>query len=189
MVYPESSKSNTESTENELLRAYVSSLLETTSTIDKFTAWLLTGIGAVSSFLIINIKSVSEFISLNSIRLSLLLLAFSFFCCLCQKALSLWLHIDIDQESKLRERFKDIKDRGHGKIIANEDGLIPKVINRFRELHPWLINKFICEGNKGIDLSLKKRIQRYYWQYFWVCLSLISFLSFMLILSLSIKIT
>jgi hypothetical protein len=177
------------STENELLRAYVSSLLETTTNIDKFTAWFLAGTGAIASFLIANINDVSKFIPICTIKVSLFILAFSFFCGLCQKLLSLSLHIDFDQESKLRERFKDLKDRGHAEIIQKEAGLTKRVIHRFRDLHPWFIKIFMAVESKDIDSPIKKRIRRYYLQYFWVILSLISFLFFMLLLSWEIKIT
>lgn len=185
----DSSKQIIKSAENELLRAHASSLLETTNNIDKFTVWLLGGVGAVASFLLTNINNVSKFIPINSIKISLYVLAFSFFCCLCQKLLSLLLHIDFDQELKLREKFKDLKDRGCGKIIKNEEGLTSRVINRFRDLHPLLIKKLIENPNKDIDAPIKKRLRRYYLQYFCIILSLTSFLSFLIFLSLEIKIT
>ena len=184
-----SSEKKLKSTENELLRAYVSSLLETTDNIDKFTTWLLAGIGAIASFLLANINDVSKFIPICSIKLSLYILAFSFFCCLCQKSLSLLLHIDFDQELRLRERFKDLKDRGHAEVIQKEAGLTRRVINRFRDLHPWIIKKIMEKQSTDIDSPIRKRIRRYYWQYFWIILSLISFLSFMSLLSWKIRIT
>lgn len=177
------------SSENELLRAYVSSLLETTNNIDKFTAWLLGGIGAVASFLLANIKGVSEFIPLCSIKISLYTLSFSFFCCLCQKLLSLLLHIDFDQELKLREHFKDLKDRGHAAIIQKEVGLTKRVIYRFRDLHPCFIKIIMGTQSNDIDSPIRKRLRRYYLQYFWLILSLTSFLAFMFLLSLKIRIT
>lgn len=185
-INPQNS-SESKSTENELLRAYASSLVSTTSNIDKFTAWLLAGIGAVSSVLVANINSISEIVSKNSIRLSLFVLVLSFAFGLCQKILAFLLLIDYNQETKLRELLKDLKDSGHYEVINKEKGLTTKVINRFRELHPWIIRKIVSRENGNIDKPIRKRIHRYYWQYFWVFLSLLSFLAFILIVAFSIK--
>jgi hypothetical protein len=179
--------SDSKRTENELLRAYASSLISTTSNIDKFTTWLLAGIGAVSSVLVANINSISEIVPKNSIRLSLFVLVLSFAFGLCQKILAFLLLVDYDQETKLRELLKDLNDRGHYEIINKEKGLTTKVINRFRELHPWIIRKIVSRENGNIDKPIRKRIHRYYWQYFWVFLSLLAFLAFILIVAFSIK--
>ncbi len=179
--------SDSKRTENELLRAYASSLISTTSNIDKFTTWLLAGIGAVSSVLVANINSISEIVPKNSIRLSLFFLVLSFAFGLCQKILAFLLLVDYDQETKLRELLKDLNDRGHYEIINKEKGLTTKVINRFRELHPWIIRKIVSRENGNIDKPIRKRIHRYYWQYFWVFLSLLAFLAFILIVAFSIK--
>ena len=106
------SVSETSSTENELLRAYVSSLISTTGTIDRFTSWLLAGVGAISSMIVANIKNISTIISTTSIKASLYLLAMAFIFGLIQKILSLWLSIDIDEEAELRESLKDLGERG-----------------------------------------------------------------------------
>ncbi len=179
--------SDSKRTENELLRAYASSLISTTSNIDKFTTWLLAGIGAVSSVLVANINSISEIVPKTSIRLSLFVLVLSFAFGLCQKILAFLLLVDYDQETKLRELLKDLNDRGHYEIINKEKGLTTKVINRFRELHPWIIRKIVSRENGNIDKPIRKRIHRYYWQYFWVFLSLLAFLAFILIVAFSIK--
>jgi hypothetical protein len=177
------------STENELLRAYVSSLIGTTGTIDKFTSWLLAGIGAISSIIVANINSISSIISTTSIKASLYLLAMAFIFGLIQKILSLWLSIDIDEESKLRESLKDLGERGHGVIISKTEGLTKKVIDRFRELHPRINKKLMSKNKDDIDGPLKRRVHIYYWQYFWVGLSLGSFLLFMLVLIINIRTT
>lgn len=185
-INPQTS-SESKSSENELLRVYASSLISTTSNFDKFTTWLLAGVGAISSVLVVNISNISATIPITSIKLSLLVLAFSFACGLCQKFLSFLLLIDYDHETKLRELLKDLKDRGHYEIINKDKELTKKVINRFRKLHPWLIRRIISRENANIDKPIKKRIHRYYWQYFWVCLSLLAFLIFILIVAFNIK--
>jgi hypothetical protein len=181
------STSINQSSENELLRAYVSSLIGTTINIDKFTSWLLAIDGAIFSVIVANIKNVSEFIQIKSIKISLFALAFSFVFGGFQKIMSLLLSIDFDEELQLRDRFKDLDNSGHGSIIKKEKSIIAKAIGRFKKLHPWYIKILMVRNNKNIDLPLKRRVHRYYLQHLFVLLSVLSFLIFMALILLNIK--
>ena len=85
-------------TEERLLRAYVSSLLSTSPTIDRFSTWLLAGIGAATTLTITNIESITRIISFQNVKGALYLLIVSGLFGLLEKYLALRIQTKLSEE-------------------------------------------------------------------------------------------
>ena len=186
-----------DSTEEKLLRAYTSSLLSTSPTIDKFSTWLLVGIGATATLIITNIESISKIVSFEHIRTSLLLLIISGLLGFLEKYLALDTQVNLSQEETLRailaslssdyefrKRVVERKEKLDGKKTSiNID--IPKVLTQYAGLHPWPVRRRL-NRNHPLPIILRKRISCYYRQLSYAILELLAFCAFVFIIALSI---
>lgn len=71
--------------ENEFLKVVVSSILEASPIIDKYSTWLLAGCGAIASIMVANVKAVLPFLGAVGFKVSLYLLMVSAVIGLLQK--------------------------------------------------------------------------------------------------------
>ena len=184
-------------TEERLLRAYVSSLLSTSPAIDKFSTWLLAGIGAAATLLITNIESISRIASFENIKWALLLLIVSGLFGVLEKYLALDIQGNLSQEKSLRDilaplsadyQFRKSVIEGRAEVDGKSINVkidIKKVLNQYAALHPWPIRKKIGRPDP-LPIVLKKRVCCYYWQLVYAIIEIVLFSAFVLVIAFSV---
>jgi hypothetical protein len=184
-------------TEERLLRAYVTSLLSTSHVIDKFSTWLLAGIGAAATLLITNIASITSIAASENVKIAFILLIVAGLFGFLEKYLSRDIQVNLSQEESLQKILSSISaDYEHRKSViqgwAEVDGKkinvsinIKRVLNQYASLHPWLIRRKLRKF-EPLPVVLKKSVWCYYWQTVWAVFELLFFAGFVLVMAFSI---
>ena len=184
-------------TEEQLLRAYVSSLLSTSPMIDKFSTWLFAGSGASATLLIANVDGITRIASLGNIKWALLLLILSGLFGFLEKYLATDIQVNLLQEKNLRDilaplaadyRLQRNVIQGRANLDGNEIEVeidIKKVLNQYAIFHPWPIRRRILNADP-LPVVLRKNIDRYYRQLLYAVAELISFAAFVVLIAFSI---
>lgn len=184
-------------TEERLLRAYVTSLLSTSAVIDKFSTWLMAGIGAAATLLITNIASITSIAAFENVKDALLLLIVAGLFGFLEKVLSRDIQVNLLQEESLQKILASISaDYEHRRSViqgwaeiegkkVNVSINIKRVLKQYASLHPWIIRRKLRQFDPLV-VVLKKGVYRYYWQTAWAVLELLFFLVFVLLMAFSI---
>ena len=184
-------------TEERLLRAYVTSLLSTSAVMDRFSTWLLVGIGAATTLLISNIASITSIVSFESVRWALILLIEAGLFGFLEKVLSRDIQVNLAQEENLQKILASVSAdyeqrknviQGWAEVEGKKVDLsinIKGVLDQYASLHPWLIRRKLRRVTPLPDV-LKKNVHRYYWQSAWAVFELLLFVGFVLLMAFSI---
>jgi len=184
-------------TEERLLRAYVTSLLSTSPVIDKFSTWLMAGIGAAATLLITNIASITSIAAFKNVKVSLILLIAAGLFGVLEKYLSRDIQVNLLQEESLQKILASISaDYEHRKSViqgwAEVEGKkinvsinVKRVLNQYASLRPWFIRRKLRKF-EPLPIVLKKSVCRYYCQTIWAVLELLFFVGFVLVMAFSI---
>lgn len=183
--------------EDQILRAYFTSVFEMSPLVDKFATWLLVVVGGTAALTITNIKIISSILPFTNIKIGLGFLLISGLFGFLEKFLALNIGTTVAQESKLRDILQKSSEEFHDKIrryalLAEAADIdigaavdIGKPLDKFMEAHPWYIRlqlgKTITPEN-----ALKRRLRRYYRQLMYTTLEFIGFLIFVMITVFSI---
>lgn len=183
--------------ENQILRAYYTSVFEMSPLVDRFATWLLAGIGATAALTITNIKSISTILPFLNIKIGLGALTVSALFGFLEKFLALDIQSTSMQELKLRHILKESSEEFYEKIqklkllAAAKNIDINSQINTrsplesFAKAHPWY--KRLCfRKNRTEEDAQKMRLRRYYRQLTYTVLEFCGFLLFILMVVLSI---
>ena len=180
-----------------MLRAYVTSLLSTSPVIDKFSTWLLAGIGATATLLITNIESITRIAAFENVKIALILLIVAGLFGFLEKYLSRDIQVNLSQEGSLQKILASISaDYEHRKSVIqgweevngrkiNVSINIQRVLNQYASLHPWLIRRKIRKF-EPLPVVLKKNVWCYYRQTAWAVFELLFFAGFVLVMAFSI---
>jgi len=183
--------------EDQILRAYFSSVFEMSPIVDKFATWLLAGVGATAALTITNIKSITSIIPFENIKLGLGFLIISGLFGFLEKFLALDIQATTSQESKLRNILQESSVKYNEKIHdyvefaksnnidLNEIVNVVKVLDKFTDAHPWY-KRWQLRKQINVDDALKARLRRYYRQLKYTVFEFIGFLLFIIIAILSI---
>lgn len=184
-------------TEERLLRAYVTSLLSTSPVIDKFSTWLMVGIGAAATLLITNIASITSIAALEIVKVALSLLVAAGLFGFLEKWLSHDIQVNLSQEESLQKILASIyADYEHRKSLiqgrAEVEGKtinvsinIERVLKQYASIHPWLIRRKLCKF-EPLLVVFKKSVHRYYRQIVWAVLEFLFFVVFLLVMAIFI---
>jgi hypothetical protein len=184
-------------TEERLLRAYVTSLLSTSAVIDKFSTWLMAGIGAAATLLITNIASITSIAAFENVKDALLLLIVAGLFGFLEKVLARDIQVNLLQEESLQKILASISaDYEHRRSViqgwaeiegkkVNVSINIKRVLKQYASFHPWIIRRKLRQFDPLV-VVLKKGVYRYYWQTAWAVLELLFFLVFVLLMAFSI---
>lgn len=148
-----------ENDENILERVAANKLLlllakHTSSSLDKFSSWLLAGFGAAFSLILINIESIANFIHLTNIRSGFFLYLLALFFGVIQK----WLNAIISPSCAASVESEEI---GKNLVETKENADIEFLLNEIKNstyypakwLVSWQYNKVL-----GGDLSAPGRM-------------------------------
>ena len=184
-------------TEERLLRAYVTSLLSTSAVMDRFSTWLMVGIGAAATLLISNIASITTIIPFENVRSALLLLIVAgLFGCL-EKLISRDIQVNLAEEESLQKILSSVSAdyeqrksviQGWAEIEGKKVDLsinIKGVLDQYASLHPWLVRRKLLRFTP-LPIVLKRNVHRYYWQSAWAIFELLVFVVFVFVMAFAI---
>jgi hypothetical protein len=186
---------NKENAEHGFVSSLYQSMSETTTTVDKFSMWLLAGTGATGALLIAQIKSVLPHLTQNGFKVCMVLLVISAICGFLAKYKSLHCEIQTQMQIKLVELTKPVfeKHKKDEEVIskyAEQRGIqldteieLSKIITEYSRPFPWWLKKLIerkveqMAGDRqaGFHTTVKAYMSQLRWTFFQAVL----FLSFM----------
>lgn len=182
---------------NDSLRAFVDSIVSSSSDIDKTSNWALGVAGAISGLLIANLdKLTPNFFELFQIKILLIILVISILCGLAQKSLALTCSIHLRVTEAIANKLKKVIDEYESseesiekmidehQLDINIEFDIHKVIERFINLSPfyikWYAKKETLKALSDPEHNSKKTLRAYYRQNGWLFLQAMFFMSFIL---------
>jgi len=183
--------------EDQILRAYYTSVFEMSPLVDKLATWLLAGIGATAALTVTNIKSISSILPFLNIKIGLGVLTISALFGFIEKFLALDIQSTATQELRLRDILKKSSEDFYLKIqklqlIAAEKNIdinakvdTKMVLDKFAKAHPWY-KRIQIRKNITAEDAQKARLRRYYRQLTYTVLEFCGFLLFILIVVVSI---
>ncbi|MCB2148915.1 MAG: hypothetical protein KQI81_20710 [Deltaproteobacteria bacterium] len=183
--------------EEQILRAYYTSVFEMSPLVDRFATWLLAGIGATSALTITNIESISNILPFTQIKIGLLILTVSALFGFVEKFLALDIQSTATQEAKLQQILKESSEEFYGRI--NEVKIVAATKNidisaevdtkvaleKFANAHPWY-KRIQLRKRQTLEDAQKARLRRYYRQLTYTVLEFCGFLLFIIIVVASI---
>jgi hypothetical protein len=195
----ETLKKNTELNISQLsFRAILNSSL----VLEKFSTWLLAGIGATCALTITNINSITKIIDPSVIKYSLLILVVSGLLGFLCKYYSIKIQILLELDEIIRSKIPEImshhieeEKRVHGKAI--EQGIpvntVPDIMGSTRKPFdsvPWFKRKSALKGlEKGVEDPLfgyRRGIRFLYFQSVVTILEFICFFIFIIIVAVNL---
>lgn len=177
-------------------------ILNSSLVLEKFSTWLLAGIGATCALIITNINSIATIIDLEIIKYSLLILVISGFLGFLCKYYSIKIQIILEVDEILRNKLPgimsihiDAEQIVHGKAI--EQGIlvntVPDIMGSMRKVIdsvPWFKRKSaIKEFDKGAKDPLfgyRRGMRFLYCQSVATILEFLFFLMFILIVAVNL---
>lgn len=183
--------------EDQILRAYYTSVFEMSPFVDRFATWLLAGVGATAALTVTNIKSISSIVPFLNIKIGLGILTISALFGFVEKFLALDIQSTVAQEFRLRDILKKSSEEFYVKIqriqpIAATKNIniraevdTKKVIEKFANAHPWY-KRIQIRKNITAENAQKTRLRRYYRQLTYTVLEFCGFLLFIITVLVSI---
>ena len=177
-------------------------VLNSSAVLEKFSSWLLVGIGATCALIITNINNISKIIDPAIIKYSLLILVVSGVLGFLCKYYYIQIQIVLELDDILRTRLPEIMSIHieQEKIVhekAKEQGVlvntVPDIIGSMRKVIdsiPWFKKRSALKGfDKGLKDPLfgyRRGIRFLYYQSVVTILELVCFLLFIFIVAVSL---
>ena len=190
--------------EDELIRICISSLIDSSPIIDKFSTWLLAGCGATAALMIANMKAIIPFLGTSGFKASIYLLIISTLTGLLQKRKATGVQSFSKLAEKLLSEAKTL-DSAHRAAfdelheMANEQGVAlnvkPFVDNQrikkeFSKMVPLLMRtaalKHFDKGTKDILHGWRQINIGFKWQLIYFAAQFIFFIGFLLLVAISV---
>lgn len=182
---------------NDSLRAFVDSVVSSSSDIDKTSNWALGVAGAISGLLIANLdKLTPKFFEISEIKILLIILVSSILCGLAQKSLALTCSVHLKVTEATANKLKEIivtfesSEASIEKMIDEHQLDIDiefdmyQVIERFVNLSPFYIKWYAQKETHKVlsdpEYNSKKTLRSYYRQNGWLLLQAMFFMLFIL---------
>lgn len=191
--------------ENELIKIMISSILDVSPIIDKYSTWLLAGCGAIASIMIANISSVIPFLGSFGFKISLYLLMASAIIGLLQKFRAIKVQSFSTITERLLARAEPISSiqqqtfielQGTAKSYGFELDVAPdldieRIKNEFSAFAPFFMkNKSMENFDKGAKDELhgwRLAVGGFKWQIYFFVSQFILFIGFLLIAALCVN--
>jgi acetylglutamate synthase len=172
-------------------------ILNNSLILEKFSTWLLAGIGATCALIITNINSITKIIDPSIIKYSLLILVISGLLGFLSKYYSIQIQIILELDEILRNLLPKIMEihieeekRVHG--TAKEQGVVvntvPDIIGSMRKALdsvPWFKRKSARKGfEKGVEDPLFGYRRGMRFLYFQSAVTILEFICFLLFIFL-----
>lgn len=187
---------NKENAEQGFVSSIYQSMAETTTTIDKFSLWLLAGTGATGALLITQVNSVLPYLTTQGFKVCMALLVISAVFGFLAKYKSLRCEIQIQIQSKLTELIKPVlakheEDEDKIQEYASQRGIqlqtdieLSNIITEFSKPFPlwvkWLIARKVKQTSGGRQAGFHVAVKAYVAQLRWTFFQASLFLAFML---------
>ncbi|MDO7085718.1 hypothetical protein WNY51_07095 [Pseudocolwellia sp. AS88] len=182
---------------NDSLRAFVDSVVSSSSDIDKTSNWAIGVAGAISGLLITNLdKLTPKFFEISEIKILLIILVSSILCGLAQKSLALTCSVHLKVTEATANKLKEIIDTFESSEASIQKMIddhqldtdiefdIYKVIERFVNLSPFYIKWYAQKETQKVlsdpEYNSKKTLRSYYRQNGWLLLQAMFFMFFIL---------
>lgn len=177
---------NKENAEHGFVSSLYQSMSETTTTVDKFSMWLLAGTGATGALLITQIESVLPHLSQNGFKVCMGLLVISALCGFIAKFKSLRCEIQSTMQKRLTELAAPIfekHEKEEEEIVKHADkrGIqleteieFSKIITEYSRPFPWWVKWLIArkvektagDRQAGFHIAVKAYTSQLRWTFF-----------------------
>ena len=183
--------------ERDMLKSFVHSTVSSSTTLDKFSSWIIGASGAIAALTLSNVdKLTQDIFTLTDVKIILIILTGSILCGLVEKILATTCSTYIEMIDMLErkilasaEKFNAQKEpiekmAKDNQISINAEIDIIKVIQTYIDFSPFYLKWYIeKETNKSIQdptYADKKIIRLYYRQYLWLSIQSLSFIGFII---------
>lgn len=191
----------------EIERNAYQAILQTSPIFNKYSSWLLVGCGAAASLVIAHMDTINNYLSLDTIQLSLLILVIAGLFGLLEKhiALNVETNLSIIQNlwpiitTIVSEHIKHIDETSNtlaestqkGNVKTNLSDITNKFKNQFKKVAPsysrYTIDKYYKKSKADPLYVHKISIKLYNRQKAYFFLASLSFFSFIILIAFSLK--